>query len=351
MRFLAVEHELPTRQVTNEEVVAQVRRASAAHLTAAELATVETLMHDLFASAGTRLRYHRAVGESAIDLASRAGRRALATAGLDPLDVDLLLYCGIGRGVIEPASATIYQDLLGLRGATAFDVLDACASWVRALQLAHVLLRTGTYRTIMILNAEFVGREAHRYELRSVEEFAHWHPSVTIGEASTATIVTASDGGVDDFECDFRTWGERRDLCYIPLPNVEGYFDRDIDLECLDVRPMQFVSFGLRLMEFGTRKLIEHYRDRPQFDGFDADLVLSHSASDGMSRYVLDACGIDPSRFRFGHHRWANTISASIPLSMSVAARSGDLTDGDRVLLLTASAGVTTALTKFVYTT
>src|SRR5262249_8645910 len=130
MRFLAIEHALPSRQVTNEEVVASVRAASARHLSTADLETLEQLMYDCFASAGTRVRYRRADGESAVAPATGAGRRALDAAGLSPLDVDLLMYVGIGRGVVEPASANIYQDTLGLRNATAFDVLDACASWV-----------------------------------------------------------------------------------------------------------------------------------------------------------------------------------------------------------------------------
>jgi len=48
------------------------------------------------------------------------------------------MYVGIGRGVLEPASANIYQDMLGLANATAFDVLDACASWLRAVHIARV---------------------------------------------------------------------------------------------------------------------------------------------------------------------------------------------------------------------
>jgi 3-oxoacyl-[acyl-carrier-protein] synthase III len=347
MRFLAIEHELPSRQVTNDEVVAAVRQASAPHLGPAELDILDGMLARCFASTGTLVRYHRANGESPTELALEAGRRAIAASGLDPLDIDLVMYVGIGRGVVEPASATIYQDLLGLCNATAFDVLDACASWLRALHLAKLYLDTGTHRNIMILNAEFVGRECHRYELTSLAEFAHWHPSVTIGEAATATIVTGSNDP-DHFEVDFRTWGEKRDLCFIPLPNVDGYFGTGID-PALGIEPLQFVSFGLRLMEFGSTKLIEHYRSCPQFDDFGPDLIFGHSASDGMARYIADQVGADLSRVQLYHRLFANTISASLPLALSHATKNGTLTGGAKVLLMVASAGVTTALAKFVF--
>jgi 3-oxoacyl-[acyl-carrier-protein] synthase III len=348
MRFLALEHRLPSRRVTNDEVLANVRAASARHLSPADLDVIERLTRDCFRSTGTRVRYHRADHETAAELATDAGQRALRAAGLRPLDIDLLIYVGIGRGVVEPASANVYQDMLGLRRATGFDVLDACASWLRALHLARLFLDSGTYRNIMILNAEFVGRESHRYELTSVEEFGYWHPSVTIGEAATASIVTASDQP-DEFEISFRTWGEMRDLCFVPLlPDFEGHFGKEIDPE-VDARPLRFVSHGLRLMEFGCRKLIEHYHSFPQFAAFAPDVVFGHAASDGMSEYVVDQCHLDRRKFRFAHRAFANTISASVPLSMSHAVKEGALSPGDRVLLLMASAGVTTALGKFVF--
>lgn len=348
MKFAAVESRLPSREVTNDDVVARVRAASARHLPPDQLRVLEDLLQACFDSCGTRVRYHRDDGETALDLATEVGERALARAGLDPRDVDLLLYTGVCRGVLEPASAAIFQDRLGLTRATAFDVFDACASWLRALQLARTFIEHGPYRTIMVLNAEFGGRESHRYEVSSLEEFLHWHPSVTVGEAATATVLTAGDED-DQFETDFRTWGDRWGLCFVPLPNAPGYFG---DHPTIDgVRPLQFVSHGVRLMEFATSRLIEHYQDLRQFDEFKPDLVFGHAASDGMSRYVLDACKIDPARYRFGHERHANTVSASIPLAMSEALRAGELSHGDRVVLLLASSGVTTALTKFVFHT
>jgi 3-oxoacyl-[acyl-carrier-protein] synthase III len=347
VKFLAVEHGLPSRRVTNDEVICRVREQSARHLSGPELDRLEELLRGCFRSAGTCLRYHRAEGETAAAIATAAGRRALEAAGLDPLEVDLLMYVGIGRGVAEPASATTFQDLLGLRRATAFDVMDACASWVRALQIAHAFLAAGTYRHVMILNAEFVGRESHRSELRSLDDFAHWHPGLTIGEAATATIVAPS-AEPDEFEVDFRTWGDKRQLCFIPLPNFEDYFGRPVDRD-LAWEPLQFVSYGLRLMEFGSRKLVEHYRSLPQYAAFGPDAVFGHGASDGMSRVVLDECEIDRARAHLDHHRFANTISASVPLSMSHALKGDRLAHGDRVLVLAASAGVTTSVAKFVF--
>ena len=73
---------------------------------------------------------------------------------MEPTEIDLLIYVGVGRGFIEPATANVFQDLIGLRSATCFDILDACASWLRAVHVARAFIASGAYRHIMILNAE-----------------------------------------------------------------------------------------------------------------------------------------------------------------------------------------------------
>ena len=68
-----------------------------------------------------------------------------------------------------------------------------------------------------------------------------------------------------------------------------------------------------------------------------------------MSGYVADQCGLDREKVQFYHRLFANTVSASVPLGMSHAVRNGILKNGDNILIMSASAGVTTSLAKLVY--
>jgi 3-oxoacyl-[acyl-carrier-protein] synthase-3 len=115
----------------------------------------------------------------------------------------------------------------------------------------------------------------------------------------------------------------------------------------LGLSSFQFYSYGIRLMEFGAEKIVEHYLSSPSFSGFDPEVVFGHAASDGMSEYVVERCGIPKEKFQFTHHLFANTISASVPMAMANALDKGVLREGLRVLILFASAGVTTALASF----
>ncbi len=343
MRYRAISYVLPSQLVSNEEVLARVHDDSKSNLSAAELKRALRLLKFSFRAMGTRDRYRCAEGERPFELCAEAGRKALNRAQLDAEDIDLLIYVGVGRGFIEPATANVFQDLLGLRRATCFDVMDACASWLRAIHIAQSFLATGSYRNIMILNAEF-NANFESYELRSLEEFDHRFPAYSIGEGTTATIVSATERD-DDYAAKFRTFGDQRAKCIIPLPNWSEYLGADGD----ELEAFRFTSYGRDIMEFGLAKLVEQYREEVDFHDFDPDIVFFHSASDGMARDGMRQCGVDEAKGYYTHHRFANTVSATVPLAMAAAEEEGRLCEGDRVIIGLASAGISTALAKFTY--
>ncbi len=343
MKFRAIEYVLPSQSVGNDEIIERVGKASQQHLSPEELRRVERSLRIMFKSVGTRVRFCRADGERAFELCVEAGNRALSKAQMDPGEIDLLMYVGVGRGFIEPATANVFQDLLQLENATCFDVMDACASWLRAIHIAHSFIATGTYSNIMILNAEF-GAENANFALTSLEDLDFRFPTFTIGEGATATILSDSDAD-DHYHAQFKTFGDQRDRCLIPLPNWQEY----LASEGPELEPFEFISYGQEIMEFGLARLVEQYQSSPRFSTYDPDIVFFHSASDGMSRDGMRQCGLDEDKGFYGHCRFANTVSATVPIAMSTAVSEGRLTAGSSVLLCVASAGISTALCRFRY--
>ncbi|MCI0346412.1 MAG: 3-oxoacyl-ACP reductase, partial [Chloroflexi bacterium] len=146
MRIAAVAHALPSRRTTNADIVALVRQHSRAGLGTAGAEAIGDRVAGFLAAAGTDVRYRLADDEKAIDVVLRASRQALETADVAPDAVDLVLYTGVARGWLEPAMATAVQAALGLSRATSFDILDACAGWLRALHVARNHLRADDAR-------------------------------------------------------------------------------------------------------------------------------------------------------------------------------------------------------------
>src|SRR5439155_156509 len=87
-------------------------------------------------------------------LAVAAATRALADAGIGPLDVDTLIFTGITRDCMKPATANVVADALGAREARVFDLDNACNGMIDGLDVADSLIRTGKARRVLITTGE-----------------------------------------------------------------------------------------------------------------------------------------------------------------------------------------------------
>ncbi len=344
MRFSAIEAVLPSRRVTNDEVIEHIIHRSGDSLSPKARLKLARAFESMWALAGTQVRYWRSEQESAFELACQAGRAALASAKMDPKDIDLIIYVGVGRGFLEPASANIFQDALKLERATGFDLLDACASWLRALHLVHTLIRAGQYKNVMILNAEF-NQEFANPHFKAVSELRHNFATFTVGDATTATIVSATDQD-SGYHGTFRTWGGLRNLCMIPLPHLKSFNGETVPENSA---PLTFISYSTELFMEGVTKLVEHYHADPRIKEFKPDIAFGHAASDLAARQVAIECNQDPELYFYTHGRFANTVSASVPLAMYHARKEGRLRPDNNVLIGVASAGLTTAWSKFKF--
>jgi 3-oxoacyl-[acyl-carrier-protein] synthase III len=184
-----------------------------------EIGDLRDSLTNLLRASGTQIRYQRARTETALELGIQAGETALQRANLAPGELDLLLYVGVGRGFVEPATCNVFIDALGTNRATGFDILDACASWMRALQIARSFISQGHYRNVLVLNAEFNVRDYARYEVETLEQLEYTFPAFTIGEAATAAVLSSEVIDEElEYYADFRTAAQAHDLCKIPLP-------------------------------------------------------------------------------------------------------------------------------------
>ena len=346
VRIAAVRHALPSLRLTNDDVVGLVRAHNAA-LGSERLDAVEEAIRRFLASAGTVVRYFvdPGTGEKAIDLALDAGRRALAQGALAPENVDFVIYCGVGRGWVEPAMANVIQSELGLVNANVFDVLDACGSWLKALHIAHTFLSAGTYRAGLIVNCEAGFRHLADLSVQGVEDLEHKAAALTVGEAATATVVLASEPA-DEAYFRFRTEGRHHGLCMVPLAS-----HADFEVQAPDPRkvPGKFFSLSSELIGTGVRMIIETYQADPVLRAGTYDLIFGHAASRRASELLLRRLRLPLDRYVGTHERFGNTVSASIPLGMSVAWDEERLRRGARVLIVVGSAGLSVGFATFRY--
>jgi 3-oxoacyl-[acyl-carrier-protein] synthase III len=343
MKILSIGYALPSKKVGNDELINEILQKNKDRFSEEEIDSVESKMRRYFQMSGTQTRFHRRAGEKALDFAVKAGQDAMAKAGVKPEDVDLLIYAGVGRGWVEPATANLFQSELGLKSATCFDVLDACASWIRSLSIAKSFIAQKIYKLVMVVNCEFNFREYANFDFKDDKELENSFSAFTIGEAATATLLAPNEGS-DDPLITFKTWGEKHGLCKIPLPNAADFSPNGERL-----KPMSFFTAPAELLSFTIRKLVDHFKETQGIAERVHDIVIGHAVSVASTSKTVRLLGIDSDRVFETHSRFGNTVSASLPLALAVAEAEGRLQRGMRVLLLMGSAGVTTALASFEY--
>ncbi len=349
MKIASIGYAVPSRRVTNELLIEEFRRKNRRHFLT--LGVLERKLRQAFEQSGTDVRYRRADGERALDLTAQAGRQALERADIPPDQVDLLIYTGVGRGCLEPAMAHIFKSVLGLKRATCFDVMDACASWMRSLSVAKAFLDQGTYKTVMVLNSEFgYERVCGDMPLKDPKHLYYRFAGYTLGEAATATILTGN-GRPDDFYLSLKSWEDSYHLCRIALPNYEEYLPDPASQN--GSQALEFWTLTNELLSFVVRKLAAHAQEDARLAQQTYDIIFLHDVSELATMKGFKILGHlwdrDITRLYRTHARFGNTVSASIPLGMALALEDGRLRPDMQVLAICGSAGVSTGFCSFRY--
>lgn len=347
MKIESIEVVFPTRVVSNEDIVEMIRAHSAAPFTG-DLERTLARIGELLVLSGSGNRRWTAPGERPIDLISTAVHRALAGAGVDKEQVDLLIYVGVGKGFLEPAQSYMLAHALGMDRVECFDVLDACMSWTRAMQISESFLASGRYRRILVVNGEFNLREGGvgypaNFALASAEQLQWTFPTYTIGEAATATLLVADP--TNPWRWGFRSRPDLADLCTIPTPGFERYSGdsprtgRNGEL--------RFTSYGADLHRSALDPLRELFTE---VVGSTAEIkrVFPHASSKRAWDHFGETFDIADKLFHV-YPEYGNLVSASVPAGVALAAAEGALQRGDKVAGWVGSAGMSFAAYTFQF--
>ncbi len=285
------------------------------------------------------------------ELAAAASRAALRNAGLDPLDVDTLVFAGITRDCLEPATANIVAEAVGARNARVFDLINACNSVVDAIDVGDSLIRTGRARRVLVATGERASLGIN-WQARTMEDLLQSVASLVVGDGGGAVVLEPSEDPARglrarEFRSDVTQWrhavGGRLRLESQACELCGGLLDRSF--RC-DGRRLFSAVFGL------LRPTMEAVMERTAWSYADLDVVFCHQPT---KRFIeraipfLGAAGVAAPKLWNTAERFGNTSTASLPLAMAEAEAAGALRPGAKVLVLAPSSGVSAAAVTMVW--
>lgn len=271
--------------------------------------------------------------ETASQMGAQAGLEALADAGVDLSEVDLILNASGTAEQAIPDGAPLIQRQLGLgeSGVACMTVHTTCLSFLSGLDLSASLLFTGRYQTILLVSSEITSCGLN---------WSHPESSTLFGDGAAAVVLQRTPQGEPScvHAARYETYGVGAEHTQIPgggtrrHPNLETTTPED------NLFHMDGPAVFKMAMEYAPAFL---ERLLPDFAAQLATIkvIVPHQAS----KLALDShyfLGMSEEQVVRTIDRLGNCVAASIPLTLYEAVKTRRLRRGDRALLLGTGAGL-----------
>ncbi|OAT81268.1 beta-ketoacyl-ACP synthase III [Desulfotomaculum copahuensis] len=303
-------------------------------LTNAELEKmVDTSDEWITTRTGIRERRIAAPGEATSDLAREAARRALADAGVEAREIDLIIVATNTPDMLFPATACLLQESLGAERAGAFDLLAGCTGFIYALVTGGQFIAAGGAQTVLAVGAETLSR---------IVNWRDRNTCVLFGDGAGAAVLRAAPAGYGLLASRLGAHGAGGPLLCLPAGGSRRPACRETveqDLHFVHMNGREVFKFAVKTMEEGTRGVMED----AGLSVADIDFLIPHQANIRIIDAAVKRLGLAPERVLVNVDRYGNTSTASIPLALQEARQAGRIKDGDNVVLVGFGAGLTWA--------
>ena len=293
---------------------------------------VDTSDEWIVSRTGIRERRVAAAHETTATLSAIAAKRAIAVAGLDPDDIDVILIATLTPDYWMPSTGALVKEAIGNTRAAAMDVMAACSGFVYAYSVADAYLRSGAFKHALVVGAETLSRFL---------DFSDRGTCILFGDGAGAVVLSASDeegGGLQGLEMTtdpdgaYMIWlpsgGSRSPATGQTLARGEHY---------VRMEGRETYRYATKTMATTALKAIERAGWQPE----EIDLFIPHQANVRIIESVAKGLNLPMEKMFVNLDRYGNTSAASVPIALAEAVDSGRIKIGDKVVLVAFGAGLT----------
>ncbi|HTE30795.1 MAG TPA: beta-ketoacyl-ACP synthase III [Chryseolinea sp.] len=277
--------------------------------------------------------------DTVANMAAKASRMALERAKLTPQDIDFIVFATITPDYFFPGSGVLLQRELGLDGKiAALDIRNACSGFIYALSVADQFIKTGMYRTILVVGGEI---QSTALDITTRGR----NTAVIFGDGAGAAILQRSDKpGI--LSTHLHSDGNFAEELYVKDPgSSRPHADRQAD-QILDTSTYKVVMNGNQVFKHAVVRFMEVIGEALQANGHskeDLALLVPHQANLRISQYIQQKLGLSDQQVYNNIMRYGNTTAASIPIALSEAWSEGKIKENDLICLAAFGSGFTWA--------
>ncbi|MGL6283665.1 MAG: beta-ketoacyl-ACP synthase 3 [Microcoleaceae cyanobacterium] len=292
---------------------------------------VETSDEWISSRTGIEVRYLGGKDDSLTNLATEAGKRAIAMANIQATDLDLIILATSTADDLF-GSASKIQAQLGATKAVAFDLTAACSGFVFGLVTAAQFIRTGVYQNILLIGGDILSRWVDWGDRRTCILFGDGAGAVVLQAHSQDNLLgfEIRSDGTQNSSLNLAYQGEEKQLLEGVNISQGGY---------------QFITMnGQEIYRFAVKKVpevIEKALFRANITVDQVDWLLLHQANQRILDAVGDRLKIPSEKVISNLAKYGNTSAASIPIALDETVRSGQVKNGDIIVTAGFGAGLT----------
>lgn len=292
---------LPVRRVSNEDLSK----------------IVDTSDEWITSRTGIKARHIAAQDEQTSDLAVKAAQAALADAGINAADIDLIIVATTTPDMTFPATACIVQNKLGIAGCPAFDVQAVCAGFMYALATANAYIKSKMATKALVIGAETFSR---------LLDWSDRRTCVLFGDGAGAVILSASEqeGGI--LHTELRADGAYSHILQTPGKIVSGDIQ---DSPYLHMDGQAVYKFAVKALA----RIAQEVMDKSGLLPTDIDWIIPHQANLRIIESTARHLNVPMDKVIVTLAEQGNTSAASIPLALDQGIKSGRIQRGQTLLL------------------
>lgn len=292
---------------------------------------------------GIREKRITADGVLPSDMASAAGREAIERAGITSREVDAIIYTGVTRDYLEPATAHLVQAKLGATNAIVFDVTNACHGFMNGVHVLDALIATGQIRNGLVVT----GEQGHLFARRSIdalqktddrEAFDSWVTGLTVGDAGAAMLLQnkkAPEGGFVGFM--LQSQGQHASLCTAGDPLLKGPWFADMP------------TIVERTAELMAKMFQECMYGQLQWQIKELSKYLFHQVGKRAFQIYSQLTGVPTAIMPRTVDTLGNLITASIPLGIHLCQLNRELAPGNKIYISSTGSGISLSQAGLVW--
>jgi 3-oxoacyl-[acyl-carrier-protein] synthase-3 len=270
-------------------------------------------------------------GQASSNLATNAAKKALEMAGIAAKDLDAIIVGTVTPDMFFPSVGCLVQDALGAKSALAFDVSAGCSGFIYSLSVADSFITGGKYQKVLVLGTE---------NLSKVTDYHDRGTCVLLGDGSGAVVLVADEGERGILSTHLHSDGSYKDLLFQPgggsavPPTYESIDNR---LHYLKMDGNKLFKIAVKSLEDTVVETLSHNN----IEDSEIDLLIPHQANLRIIQAIAKRLNLPEEKVFVNIHKYGNTSSASIPIALDEANRSGRIKEDDLVLLNAFGAGLT----------